>query len=217
MSENLRLIQRGLSGLGYDPGAHDGLWGPKTEAATRAMLSAAGRAAAPSATLAVTDLPWMAEAKRVLGRHEGRDNGWLRSWLKSDGKTLGDPAKLPWCGDFVETCIRLALPGEPFPGALGENPYWARNWLGLGASIAPTYGAVLVFERGPSSGHVGFAVGQDASTFFVLGGNQSDSVTVARIAKTRLLGARWPSTFARPDIPRLAPMVSGGPISTNEA
>lgn len=201
--------------------AADGILGPITE---RTVLKAAqdGRLSvieAPARLMAgaVTDLPWMAEAKRVLNRHEGRDNGWLKSWLKSDGKTLGDPAKLPWCGDFVETCIRLALPGEPFTGALGENPYWARNWLGLGVATPPTYGAVLVFERGPSSGHVGFAVGQDASSYFVLGGNQSDSVTVARIAKTRLLGARWPATFARPAMPRLAQMVSGGPLSTNEA
>lgn len=217
MSANLRLIQQGLSGLGYDPGPLDGLWGPKTEAATRAMISASGRPAAPAAPQAVTDLPWMIEAKRVLGRHEVRDNGWLRNWLKSDGKTLGDPAQLPWCGDFVETSIRLALPGEPFPGALGQNPYWARNWLGLGASIAPTYGAVMVFERGPTSGHVGFAVGQDASSYFVLGGNQRDSVIVAEIAKGRLLGTRWPSTHPRPATPRLPQMVSGGPISTNEA
>jgi hypothetical protein len=52
----------------------------------------------------------------------------------------------------------------------------------------------LVFERG-SSGHVGFAIGEDDANFFVLGGNQSDAVTIARIAKSRLLGARWPNTF----------------------
>ena len=55
--------------------------------------------------------------------------------------------------------------------------------------------AVLVFERG-SGGHVGFAIGQDDTHFFVLGGNQSDAVTIARIAKSRLLGARWPAILA---------------------
>jgi len=197
----------------------DGIRGPITD---KVLLKAAddGRlkvVEAPKRLIpdAVTDLPWMAEAKRVLGRHEGRDNGWLKSWLKSDGKTLGDPAKLPWCGDFVETCIRLALPGEPFTGALGENPYWARNWLGLGGAIPPTYGAVLVFERG-SGGHVGFAVGQDTTSYFVLGGNQSNAVTVARLEKGRLLGARWPASYPRPAIPRLAYMTTGGALSTNE-
>lgn len=212
MSSNaLKSIQRGLEDLGHRPGPIDGIWGKQTEAAVRALLVSAGKAAGP-----VIDLPWMIEAKRWLGRHEVRDNGLLRSWLRSDGKTLGDPAKLPWCGDFVETCIRLPLPGEPFPGALGENPYWARNWLRLGAEISPCYGAVVVFERG-SGGHVGFAVGQDATTLHVLGGNQSNAVTVARIAKTRLLGARWPATFPRPTTIRLPQMTVGGKISTNEA
>jgi len=116
----------------------------------RGLLSARSRAAEVTGI----DLPWMAEAKRVLGRHELRDNGWLRTWLRLDGKILGDPAKLPWCGDFVETCIKLALPGEPFAGALGQNPYWARNWLRLGESIAPMQ------DVGTSITFVGLAVGQ---------------------------------------------------------
>ena len=60
--------------------------------------------------------------------------------------------------------------------------------------MQPITGAVLIFERG-SGGHAGFAVGQDDTHFFVLGGNQSDAVTIARIAKSRLLGARRPATF----------------------
>ncbi|RGP38007.1 TIGR02594 family protein [Pseudotabrizicola alkalilacus] len=211
--ESIRLVQTGLKGLGHDPGPLDGIWGKRTEGAMRAMLATAGK---PVLADAVTDLPWMAEGKRFLGRHEIRDNSLLRKWLKSDGKTLGDPMKLPWCGDFVETCIRLALPGESFPGALGQNPYWARNWLRLGAEIAPCYGAVVVFERG-SGGHVGFAVGEDATTLHVLGGNQSNAVTIARIAKSRLLGARWPATFPRPLSIRLPQMTAGGAVSTNEA
>lgn len=209
----IKHIQRGLEDLGLKPGPIDGIWGKKTEAAVRQLLVTAGK---PVLTDAVTDLPWMVEAKRLLGRHEVRDNGWLRNWLRSDGKTLGDPAKLPWCGDFVETSIRLALPGEPFPGALGENRYWARNWLRLGAEISPCYGAVVVFERG-SGGHVGFAMGEDADALHVLGGNQSNAVTIARIAKNRLLGARWPSTWPRPLSTTLPRMTRDGQLSQNEA
>ena len=219
MSEHLRKLQRDLAAAGFDPGAADGKNGPRTRAALD-RAAEAGRLAVVAAPVAVkaapADLPWMIEARRILGRHEVRDNGWLRNWLRSDGKTLGDPAKLPWCGDFVETCIRLALPSEPFPGALGENPYWARNWMFLGDQISPTYGAALVFGR-QGGGHVGFAVGEDASAFHVLGGNQSNAVTIARIDKSRLLGARWPATFARPakiDLPRMG---AAGKLSTNEA
>jgi len=213
MTEHMRALQRALDGLGYPPGPVDGIWGARTRAAVESLLAANGRRGGTVAADPVTDLPWMAEARAVLGRHEARDNGWLSRWLRSDGGTLGDPAKLPWCGDFVHTCIRLAQPAEPFSGPLGQNPYWARNWLALGDATAPTYGAVLVFERG-SGGHVGFAVGQSAAHFYVLGGNQSNAVTIAPIAKTRLLGARWPRTFPR--APIYLPPMSGGSVSTNE-
>jgi hypothetical protein len=106
----------------------------------------------------------------------------------------------------------MGLPDEPLLGALGTNPYWARNWLLFGQDVKPVTGAVLVFERG-SGGHVGCAVGQDDSHFFVLGGNQSDAVTIARIAKSRLLGARWPATYP-PRLQRLPTMKPGEFLAT---
>ena len=136
-------------------------------------------------------------------------------WLKRDGRSLGDPSKNPWCGDFVETSIRMGLPDEPLLAALGTNPYWARNWLLFGRDTKPISGAVLVFERG-SGGHVGFAIGQDDTHFFVLGGNQSEAVTIARNAKSRLLGARWPATY--PPRPQRLPTMKPGEFlaTTNE-
>jgi hypothetical protein len=64
----------------------------------------------------------------------------------------------------------------------------------FGQEVKPTPGAVLVFASA-TGGHVGFAMGQDDTHFYVLGGNQSDVVTIARIVKSRLLGARWPATY----------------------
>jgi hypothetical protein len=65
-------------------------------------------------------------------------------------------------------------------------------------------------------GDLGFAVGQDETHFHVLGGNQSDAVTIARIARTRLLGARWPATVP----PRVQPLPTIKPgellITANE-
>jgi uncharacterized protein (TIGR02594 family) len=189
-TDAIRLIQSGLESLGHSPGTVDGQWGVRTVRALKQLIAANGRAPslAPQGPL-----PWVIEAKSALGRNEARDRSWLMDWLKRDGRSLGDPGKNPWCGDFVETYIRMGLPEEPLLGALGSNPYWARNWLLFGQSVQPITGAVLVFERG-SGGHVGFAVGQDDTHFFVLGGNQSDAVTIARVAKSRLLGARWPAT-----------------------
>lgn len=207
-TDAIRLIQSGLDKLGHSPGAIDGKWGVRTARALKQLLSANGR----SAALALPGpLPWITEAKTTLGRHEARDRNWLMDWLKRDGRSLGDPSKNPWCGDFVETCIRMALPDEPLLGALGTNPYWARNWLLFGQETKPVTGAVLIFERG-SGGHVGFAVGQDDAHFYVLGGNQSDAVTIARIAKSRLLGALARDLPARPQ--RLPTMKPGEFLAT---
>lgn len=163
----------------------------------------------------VQELPWIIEGKKVFGLHEVRDNARLKAYLKSDGKTLGDPKALPWCGDYTETVIKNSLPREPFTGALGQNPYWARNWNFFGVVTKPVYGAIGVFSRG-KGGHVGFLVGEDAADFYVLGGNQSDSVNIVRINKSRLLSARWPATFPQQNraLPRLSP--NNIPRSTNE-
>ncbi|WP_240793934.1 TIGR02594 family protein [Pseudorhodobacter turbinis] len=184
-----------------------------TARAIKALLAANGPAASQAP---LGPLPWITEAKSAFGRHEARDRSWLMVWLKRDGRSLGDPSKTPWCGDFVETCIRMGLPDEPLLGALGINPYWARNWLLFGQAVQPVTGAVLIFARG-SGGHVGFAIGQDDTHFYVLGGNQSDAVTIARIAKSRLLGARWPATF--PPRPQRLPTMKPGEYlaTTNES
>ena len=219
----LRSIQTGLANSGFNPGPIDGLWGSKTKAALEALLvdKAAKPAitapkAAPVSAGNFPDIPWITEVRTVFGLHETRDNAKLRAWLKSDGKTLGDPKALPWCGDFVETAIKRALPDEPFIGSVAVNPYWARNWVTFGKRTDPVYGAIMVFERGAAAGHIGFAVGIDDDCFYVLGGNQGDTVSIVRIEKHRLLSARWATTFANPNFP--LPKLNAGkiPKSTNE-
>ena len=208
-TDAIRLIQSGLDKLGHRPGTIDGQWGVRTARALKSLLEVNGRAAS---LVPPGPLPWITEAKTALGRNEARDRSWLMDWLKRDGRSLGDPGKNPWCGDFVETCIRMALPDEALLGALGADPYWARNWLLFGKETKPVTGAVLIFERG-SGGHVGFAIGQDDTHFYVLGGNQSDAVTIARVAKSRLLGARWPLTCP-PRLQRLPTMMPGESLTT---
>lgn len=228
----VQAVQTRLKELGWYSGGVDGDAGPRTEAAVIDFKRASGlnpRAFVGPVTLsmlfdedarhrprtiAVGEPAWMVEARSVMGLHEARDYGELSTWLRSDGATLGDPRKLPWCGDFVQTAVRRALPHEHIPA----NPYLARNWLKFGAETAPRLGAVLVFWRGSrsgTSGHVGFYVGEDASTYHVLGGNQSNAVTVTRISKDRLLGARWPSTDASET--QAQQLEAVGVVSTNEA
>ena len=139
-NDAIRLIQSKLDKLGHSPGAIDSRWGVRTARALRQLIAANGRAAllAPQGPL-----PWITEAKTALGRNEARDRTWLIDWLRRDGRSLGDPSRKPWCGDFVETCIRMGLPDEPLLGPLGLNPYCARNWLLFGQETKPVIGAVL--------------------------------------------------------------------------
>jgi uncharacterized protein (TIGR02594 family) len=160
--------------------------------------------------------PWYQELLRRKGLHEVRDRTGLMAWLRSDGKTLGDPAKLPWCGDAIETAMALTLPTEPLP----SNPYLARNWLKFGVPLGrPALGAVIVFWRGSkagTSGHVGFYAGEDAQAYHVLGGNQSNAITIARLDKARLLGFRWPAKFPLPTTGAVH-LTTSGALSRNEA
>lgn len=225
-------IQRALIALGKDLGTSgpsgkgdDGRWGRRSIAATKAFQADQGLRETgvvdrqtldrlfPVASAKPTILvPWYAEARRKMGLHEVRNRSALMAWLRSDGKTLGDPAKLPWCGDFVETCIALTLPEE----RMVANPYYALNWLQFGVPLAvPAIGAVLVFKR-PGGGHVGFYAGERSDAYRVLGGNQSNQVSETWISKVRCVGIRWPSTAPAPNGGRVS-VATGGALSTNEA
>lgn len=231
MDIDYRWLQSRLAALGFDPGPVDGIRGPLTDAAISEFKLSLGFRARPylgPLTLAAlghrdqseaprSDLPWLDVVERVRGLHEVRDKDALIAFLKSDGHALGDPSRFPWCGDLVETAIRLALPEEPFIGPLGQNPYWARNWSHFGRPLdAPARGCVGVWLRG-SGGHVAFIVGQDAHYWYVDGGNQSNTVSRVKIPKARtLLSARWPVTFdAGPEL--LPTMSTTDLISHNEA
>lgn len=221
-----RSVQEHLKALGFDPGPIDGVMGPRTESAILAFKRSMGLKMRPwvgpqtwkllhesQLDLGEKELPWLVEARKVMNLHEVYDNVALRRWLASDGHALGDPARLPWCGDFVETAIRLALPVEPVP----KNPYWALNWRDFGLPTEPTYGAVGSIRR-DGGGHVFFLVGQDKTRYFALGGNQSNKVSVVPIDKSRCPpeSFRWPATYDREPI-NLPSMTSSAASSTNEA
>lgn len=165
--------------------------------------------------------PWLLEARRKLGLQEVRDNKSLREYLRSAGGTIGDPSQVPWCGDFVETVILKTLPHEKVP----SNPYYALNWSTWGKAINPAQpklGAILVFERRDSKGriiggHIGFCVGHDQNFWHVLGGNQSNAITITKVAKSRLHAMRWPETYPMPSGAALAMSTLNATITTNEA
>lgn len=216
-------IQRRLTELNYYSGPIDGLRGrmtiegikrfqeekglnikfPGTVGAITLTALFGEPAGKPVDINQITQLsrPWFDLALRKKGLHEGRDYETVRKFLKSDGKTLGDPRKLPWCGDFVETCISLSLPDEP----MIENPYLARNWNKFGQAVKPTTGCIATFWRGKKTGpfgHVCFLAGEGkqegTEVYYCLGGNQGNTISIVAIKKSRLLETRWPVTYDMP-------------------
>jgi len=231
---SMKQIQTELINQGYAPGQPDGIIGRRTIAAIEQFqiqhpgltvdgipgpktLAVLFKNVVDPVTQVVNKLfsiPWLDLAITKKGLHEKTDNKELKEFLRSDGGTVGDPSQIPWCGDFVETCIALTLKNEFLPA----NPYLARNWMKFGATVEPTLGAVGVFWRGAihgTQGHVAFLVGQGKGVYYTLGGNQSNGVSVASIAAARLLGARWPLTSHLPAKYSL-PAMKNGKLSINE-
>ncbi len=227
MTLDVRAVQARLAELGFEPGPVDGILGPRTESAIIAFKRSLGfRATAYVGPLTLaalklgtvpplvdpvgaSDLPWIREARAVIGlREDGDDKAELAAWLRSDGATLGDPSRLPWCGDFVATALRLALLGEPLP----KNPYWALNWRQFGRYTRPTFGAVASITR-EGGGHVAFLVGEDAGRYYLLGGNQANRVSVVPTDKRRFSpdSFRWP--MSAPERPIWLPQLTSAEAS----
>ena len=95
---------------------------------------------------------------------------------------------------------------------MGPAGQWGREL------IAPRLGCILVFTRA-GGGHVGLYLGEDATHFHILGGNQSNSVSVTRIGKDRLAlgGMRWPKGPELPVAQVFKLTAAGAPVSVNEA
>jgi uncharacterized protein (TIGR02594 family) len=92
----------------------------------------------------------------------------------------------------------------------------AKSFRSWGNEVAvPMLGDTLVFKR-PNGFHVGLYIAEDELYYHVMGGNQSDSYTITRIEKTRLLTARRFYATAPPATVRQIIVAPGGTISTNE-
>jgi uncharacterized protein (TIGR02594 family) len=155
------------------------------------------------------------EALKLYGTKElsgDANNKVIMGWAKELGleKTYYADA-VPWCGLFVGVVVKRAgyVPVD--------NPLWARNWTAFGTPASvPSFGDILVFSRN-GGGHVGFYVGEDDTTYHVLGGNQSDQVNISRISKLRLLDARrCPWKIGKPTNVRRRLLAATGEISVNE-
>jgi uncharacterized protein (TIGR02594 family) len=164
----------------------------------------------------MTEPRWLPVARGFTGLTEApgaKDNATILAWARKIGGWIASFYKhdsIPWCGLFVGY-VFLAYGIKGPDGLLG-----ALNWSSWGVRLkVPALGAVLTFQR-PGGGHVGFYLGEDAGTYHVLGGNQSDKVGITRIAKARLAAIRWPAGEPLPTGGRVLLQANGAPVSVNE-
>jgi uncharacterized protein (TIGR02594 family) len=132
----------------------------------------------------IEEVPGAASNPQVLAMLR-LDNAWPE----------GD--SVPWCSAFANyVAWLLRLPRS--------KSLRARSWLKVGEVVSleeaePGFD-VVIFSRGGGGqpgpevinapGHVGFYAGVEGDNILVLGGNQSDTVSIAGYAKSRLLGVR---------------------------
>jgi uncharacterized protein (TIGR02594 family) len=157
----------------------------------------------------------LVEAVKHIGVKEivgSKHNPVILEWAGAVGlKSIYTNDEIPWCGLFIAYCAHSA------GLQVVERPLWALNWAKYGNKVdEPMLGDILTFKRN-GGGHVGIYAGEDATHYHVLGGNQNNSVSVTRIAKSRLHQARrtaW--KVAQPANVRKVFLEAKGTITTNE-
>ncbi|QIG74615.1 putative baseplate hub subunit and tail lysozyme protein [Rhizobium phage RHph_I20] len=161
----------------------------------------------------------MLEALLLLGTVEvpgSKNSPVIMTWateLGLDRAYTGDD--VPWCGLFAAICMKRAG-RQPV-----TNPLWALNWSKFGiASPLPSFGDILVKKRKTATGwagHVTFIVGEDATHYHCLGGNQSDAVCITRIAKKDAYAIRRPAYVNTPADVKIVKLKATGKTGGSEA
>ena len=147
----------------------------------------------------MTELPWIAEAKKYIGLKEivgtKAHNPTIVQWLKEMGNFPGASKswyfedETPWCGLFIGHCLGKS------GSAVIKDWYRAKAWAAAGLTKldAPAYGCIAVKSR-QGGGHVFFVVGKNAKGQILgLGGNQGNTVSIIPFNPTDIDGYYWPS------------------------
>lgn len=137
--------------------------------------------------------PWMAYAWAGLGQRESSGaatNPRIADYFRRVGQPSTTSDETAWCAAYVGAALEAS-------GVASTRSLLARSYLNWGAAVdAPSSGAIAVLSRtdNPAQGHVGFLIGETASHVILLGGNQSNAVTVAAFDRSRVLGFRMPKS-----------------------
>jgi uncharacterized protein (TIGR02594 family) len=158
---------------------------------------------------------WLALARTDLGIRETpgiANNPVLMKRFASITKALGilyNADSVPWCGAQMAWWMTQCGISPP-PIAVR-----ASSWGSWGIPLAKQVpGAVLVFTR-EGGGHVTLYVGEDATHYMCLGGNQGDKISIAPLLKSRAPLIRWPK--GEPVIGKSVQMAASGKVGASEA
>ena len=131
--------------------------------------------------VAVAGVPvWITLARKYLGTKEAAgtaDNPLIVSWdkLMTTLPASMDHDATPWCAIFVHAMLLLS----GYKGKIIESAL-AVDWRKFGVHVDdPRAGDVVVFDFGGGDHHVAFVISVTGGMVHVIGGNQSDAVTLA--------------------------------------
>lgn len=147
----------------------------------------------------MVELDWIAKARQFVGLKEDKSktqhNPIIVNMLSKMGSYSNENKswwledETPWCGLFAGYVL-----GESDRYVI-KDWYRARAWESdlMTKLDKPAYGCLVTFTR-EGGGHVGFVVGVDTrGNLMVLGGNQSNMVSIAPFQQSRVTGYYWPS------------------------
>lgn len=141
--------------------------------------------------VAADDPPWLAKARELVGLKEivgSSHESKVVAFFAEAGHPGVKDDETAWCAAFANAMLKRA-------GYTGTGLLNARSFLNWGEPLSkPRHGCIAVFKRGNSAwqGHVAFYVGETPTHVRILGGNQSNAVSITTNPKTGLLGYRWP-------------------------
>lgn len=161
---------------------------------------------------------WLSLARMTEGISEipGKDsNPIIMRWAAE----IGAPSffandDIAWCNVWMNRVMMAAQ--LPLSGT-GFELLRAESFARWGAPLVrPVLGCVTVIKR-PAGHHVGLYLGEDATRFYLYGGNTGNRVAAAWMEKARLVAHRWPLGVPVIGAGPVLLAANGVPTSTNEA
>ena len=166
MANEVLVLQTGLKRDGLYRGALDGEFGPLTLAA---VMQRAGKSCPAYLRIAAAELG----VSEIYG---DRDNPRIIAYHATTTLKAKDD-EVPWCASFVNWCMaQVNVVGTKSAGAISFAKW---GLLGTGA-----VGDVYVMSR-PGGNHVAFVVHMTKTHVWLLGGNQSNRVSITCVSRSK--------------------------------